>query len=138
MLGTSVALDGSGSFDPDGDPISLYQWQVVSTPENSALAGWASTEVNPVFTPDASGIFVVSLTVNDGQVDSSADEVFINVSDNLPPVVMISADNTQGYVPMSVSFDGSQSYDPESGPAQNSLENARYKMRLKNDDDRRH
>jgi len=115
VLGSSVVLDGSGSFDPDGEPITLYQWQVVSTPANSNLGSWTANEVDPLFAPDSSGVFVLSLTVSDGLASSSADEVFISVSDNLPPVVVITADNTQGYAPLSVSFDGSQSYDPESG-----------------------
>jgi PKD repeat protein len=115
VLGTSVVLDGSGSFDPDGDPIALYQWQVVSTPANSNLGSWIANEVNPLFAPDSSGVFVLSLTVSDGLATSSADEIFINVSDNLPPVAVAVVDVTQGYVPLNVSFDGSQSYDPESG-----------------------
>jgi PKD repeat protein len=115
VLGNNVKLDGSGSFDPDGDPISAYQWQVVSTPANSSLGSWTSGEITPGFTPDTSGVFVISLTVSDGMASSSADEVFINVSDNLPPMAVISADVTQGYAPLVVNFNGSQSVDPESG-----------------------
>ncbi|WP_455200627.1 PKD domain-containing protein [Kaarinaea lacus] len=116
VLGQSVTLDGTGSFDPDGTPISLYQWQVVSTPENSALAGWTSSEAAPTFIPDMTGVFVLSLIVNDGLVSSSADEVFVTVTENLPPVARITADTTEGYAPLTVSFNGSESYDPESGP----------------------
>lgn len=116
VLGSSVVLDGSGSFDPDGDPISLYQWQVVSTPANSGLGSWASSEITPAFVPDTSGVFVISLTVSDGLASSTADEVFINVNENLPPVAVATADLAQGYAPLVVNFDGSQSYDPESGP----------------------
>ncbi|MCK5803094.1 MAG: hypothetical protein KAI66_09690 [Lentisphaeria bacterium] len=35
-LGALVALDGSGSYDPDGDALS-YAWQVLSRPENSIV-----------------------------------------------------------------------------------------------------
>lgn len=115
ILGNTVTLDGSGSFDPDGDPLTIYQWQVVSTPANSNLGSWTTNEINPFFAPDSSGVFVLSLTVSDGLATSSADEVFINVSDNLPPVAVAIADVSQGYAPLGVNFDGSQSYDPEAG-----------------------
>lgn len=116
VLGNSITLDGSGSIDPDGDPISTYLWQVVSAPVNSTLGSWTSNEANPLFIPDVSGVFVVSLIVSDGLTNSTADEIFFSVSSNLPPVANITADTTQGYAPLTVNFDGSQSYDPEAGP----------------------
>jgi PKD repeat protein len=116
VLGETVVLDGTASIDPDGDPISLYQWQVISAPAASQLGNWSSNEANPAFLPDAIGIFVISLVVSDGLASSTADEVFINVSENLPPVASITADVTQGYAPLAVSFNGSESYDPEGGP----------------------
>jgi len=115
ILGSSLLLDGSASFDPDGNPINGYLWQIVSAPANSSLAGWTAYEVTPNFIPDVSGVFVISLVVNDGLANSIADEVFINVSNNLPPVANITTDATQGYAPLTVRFDGSQSYDPEAG-----------------------
>ncbi|WP_455208855.1 PKD domain-containing protein [Kaarinaea lacus] len=116
VLGNTVVLDGSGSFDPDGQPISSYQWQVISAPATSLLGSWSSAETTPLFAPDSVGVFVLSLIVSDGLASSTADEVFVNVSDNLPPVARIAADVAQGYAPLTVNFDGSGSYDPESGP----------------------
>ena len=115
VLGQGVMLDGTGSFDPDGTPINLYQWQVVSTPDNSTLTNWTANEATPTFVPDVTGVFVISLIVNDGIASSSADEVFITVTENLPPVALITADVTEGFAPLTVHFTGSDSYDPESG-----------------------
>lgn len=116
ILGETVVLDGAASFDPDGDPISLFQWQVISAPATSLLGAWSSHAVTPVFVPDVTGVYVISLIVSDGLVSSTADEVFISVGENLPPVARISADVTQGYAPLTVRFDGGESYDPETGP----------------------
>jgi PKD repeat protein len=40
----------------------------------------------------------------------------ITVADNLPPVAIATADKTEGPAPLTVQFDGSQSYDPEGKP----------------------
>jgi PKD repeat protein len=116
VLGNNVILDGTGSFDPDGTPITLYQWQVVSAPENSTVADWTSNQATPTFVPDLTGVFVISLIVNDGTTSSTPDQVFVTVSENLPPVAIITSDVTEGYAPLQVQFDGSNSYDPESSP----------------------
>ncbi len=39
-LGGTFVLDGSGSFDPDGDPIVSYNWLLADQPVGSGLAGW--------------------------------------------------------------------------------------------------
>jgi uncharacterized protein (TIGR03437 family) len=64
LPGTPVTLDGSASFDPDGQPLT-YQWQLAS----GATASTAQT----TFTPTILGFYVSRLTVNDGQ--SSSDNV---------------------------------------------------------------
>jgi hypothetical protein len=57
----------------------------------------------------------VSLVVNDGQVDSAASPVAINVSLNLPPVAIASGTPLTGNAPISVQFSSAGSYDPEHG-----------------------
>lgn len=77
--GSTVTLNGSGSNDPDGDPIS-YSWSQVSGP---LVTLSDDTSANPVFTAPATGpgsaTLVFKLVVHDGKLDSDPDDVAINV-----------------------------------------------------------
>jgi len=69
--GVMVALNGSGSHDPDGDPLT-YTW--------TGPFGMA-TKMNPtVFL--SLGTHTITLVVNDGQLDAQ-DEVIITVADHV-------------------------------------------------------
>ncbi len=65
-----ITLDGSGSSDPDGDPIT-YAWSIVSEPEGSMASLPDVKKVNPNFTPDKAGTYVLQLVVNDYFTDST-------------------------------------------------------------------
>ena len=104
----TVTLDGSGSTDADGNLLT-YSWTVTSTPAGSLAALSSSTSVNPTFTVDKAGTYVVSLMVNDGTVNSAADTVTISTL-NSAPVANAGADQTP-YVNDTVTLDGSGSYD---------------------------
>ena len=77
-VGTSVTLDGSGSSDPDGDPIT-YRWSFSWVPAGSAAVLANAHGAKPSFTPDLPGSYGVSLTVNDGFVDSQASTAIVTV-----------------------------------------------------------
>ena len=66
-VGQEVCLDGSGSSDPDGDDIT-YGWAIINRPDGSD-ANAADLDdpgnVNPCFTPDVSGAYLVQLIVTD-------------------------------------------------------------------------
>ncbi|MBZ0270727.1 PKD domain-containing protein [bacterium] len=76
-VGTPVTLDGSGSYDPDGDPIT-YDWSRVSGPF-ATLQG--ANTVSPTFTPNTAGTYTFQLVVADYDTTSSPDEVKITASD---------------------------------------------------------
>jgi hypothetical protein len=78
ITGSTVTLDGSGSSDADGDPLS-YGWIFVSRPPGSSAALSDGTVVNPTFIADVEGTYVLSLVVDDG-VATAEDTVQINSS----------------------------------------------------------
>ncbi len=77
--GIQVTLEGSGSSDPDGDPLA-YRWQWVARPEGSAAVLVNPTSVSPSFQADATGKYTLQLVVSDGQLDSAPDTVTIEVT----------------------------------------------------------
>jgi hypothetical protein len=72
----NVALDGSGSSDPDGDPLT-YVW----TGPFGTVTG-----VNPLVTLPL-GTHIITLTVYDGQGGVDSDTVTITVTDQSPPTI---------------------------------------------------
>jgi len=78
VIGDTVNLNGSGSTDANGDPLT-YKWDLTTKPGDSTLS-FSSTALAPSFIPDVPGTYVVQLIVNDGFVDSPASTVQILVS----------------------------------------------------------
>lgn len=79
IANTTVTLDGSNSIDADGDRLS-YNWSLVAVPEDSMATLSDPKAEMPTFNVDIGGIYQVSLTVNDGSIDSATDNVTIIVS----------------------------------------------------------
>jgi hypothetical protein len=77
-IGQVVALDGSGSSDPDGDPLT-YEWEILSEPSGAGATLSNPAAVSPTFTADEPGTYVVQLAVSDG-LHVSADTVQIVVT----------------------------------------------------------
>ena len=89
--GDEVMLDGSDSFDPDGDlnPDNAYTWKQTSGPAVTLSAPGA---INPVFTapPVADGdseTLVFELTVTDSGLMQATDTIEVLVNGATPPVV---------------------------------------------------
>jgi hypothetical protein len=72
----TVILNGTGSSDPDGSPIT-YHWSIVSAPGDSQVALQDPGIANPSFVADMAGNYVFRLTVNDGTHESFADTVIV-------------------------------------------------------------
>lgn len=108
--GNPVNLDGSGSLDPDFDPLN-YLWTFVSIPggsilDNAAIAGAATAM--PSFTPDVDGNYNLQLQVDDS-VDFDNDNVVV-FAVNAPPVADAGADVSTP-VGNNIGLDGSGSND---------------------------
>ena len=107
-VGQTVTLDGSDSVDYDGDQLS-YNWSFVTIPDGSGAVLSDPLVVQPTFTADLPGDYVVRLIVNDGAYDSAPDTVTITTA-NSPPVADAGPDQSV-YVNDSVTLDGSGSSD---------------------------
>lgn len=75
IVGETVYLDGGGSRDPNLDPLA-FTWTFTTTPPESAAA-FDATAAMPTFVADVPDTFTMSLTVNDGLLDSEADSVTV-------------------------------------------------------------
>jgi hypothetical protein len=106
-VGESVALDGSGSSDADGDEL-MFRW---SAPADVVLSD--STSAQATVKPSTVGEYRVSLVVSDGTENSEADEVVVKVvQPNASPVANAGTDRA-GQEGGAVEFDGSGSTDSD-------------------------
>ena len=113
VLGDVVDLDGSASSDPDGDALT-FLWSLDASPPGSTASLSDPTSVMPTFEADEPGEYVVSLTVNDGLVDSAPDSILI-ATENSVPVADAGPDQTVA-VDELVTLDGSGSNDADGDP----------------------
>jgi len=115
VTGSTVLLDGTGSFDPDGDPIT-YQWQILSGPEGSTASLDYPSSVTPTFIADEVGQYTILLTVNDGELDSLPDDVIvISAIPNALPVSYAGGDQIVSKN-TTIQLDGRGSSDPNNDP----------------------
>src|SRR5262245_46903798 len=112
--GAIVTLNGSASFDPNGDPLT-YSWSFVSKPAGSAAVLANANSVSPTFTIDRDGDYIVQLIVNDGSVNSPADTATIT-SNNVPPVGNAGLDQGSKAPGSFITLNGSGSSDANGDP----------------------
>ncbi|PVE06672.1 hypothetical protein B472_10240 [Limnohabitans sp. Rim28] len=118
VMGTRVQLSAASSTDSNRDTLN-YKWALLDKPRKAtgALADSAAvlssaTLVNPLFTADVAGFYVLSLVVNDGQVNSEPVTVLVTASSqNLPPVANAGPEQVV-VVGAPVTLSGSASTDP--------------------------
>ncbi|MBT8066895.1 MAG: DUF4382 domain-containing protein [Gammaproteobacteria bacterium] len=78
-VGATVVLDGTGSTDADEDMLT-YSW-TLEVPMDSSAALDDASSATPRFTADIAGSYAAILVVNDGAVDSVADEVVVTAEE---------------------------------------------------------
>lgn len=114
----SLLLDGSNSWDPDGNIIG-YAWRKISGPA-ATISDPASVklQVNKMVL----GIYNFELTVTDagGLFDKDTIQITINASPNKSPVALAGPDQVVAYnlqtcsmEPSFITLNGNSSYDPD-------------------------
>lgn len=98
----NVEFDASDSYDPDGE-IVKYEWDFGD--------GSKGREVTTSHTYTTRGTYTATLTVTDDENQKSMASTEITAGN--PPVAAFTADPTEGSSPLKVSFDASESYDPD-------------------------
>ncbi|MCK5559341.1 MAG: PKD domain-containing protein, partial [Thermoplasmata archaeon] len=113
-ISQTVYFDGSGSYDPDNDPLT-YNWDF----GDGTSTNWQNN-CNSSHAYNATGNYTVTLTVSDGVLNDD-DICIVSVksswsgSTNNPPIADAGPDQTVK-VGQIVNFDGSGSYDPDGDP----------------------
>ncbi|HXZ78753.1 MAG TPA: PKD domain-containing protein, partial [Terriglobales bacterium] len=108
-VGATVHLDGSGSTNPTGGPL-VYAWTFLSTPSGSGAAFSSANAVNPSFTADKTGDYLIKLTVTDS-ASSKSTSAAVLVSTTLAPPLANAGPDQVVVTKSTVQLDGSGSTD---------------------------
>lgn len=114
-VGVVVNLDGSASYDPDGDSLN-YTWSIVSAPSDSHVKLSDADQETAQLVPDTDGTWHIALVVDDGDLESEEDELTVSVtSGNGTPTASAGSDQTVT-AGDTVMLNGSASSDPDGDP----------------------
>ena len=112
--GDAVILDGTGSYDPDGDGFS-YSWTLDAKPVGSSAALDDPSASSPFFVADKIGEYRISLVVTDIHGSSSdPDEVVVSTQNSAP--LADAGEDQAASLWDTVTLDGSLSSDPDGDP----------------------
>jgi PKD repeat protein/glutamine cyclotransferase len=111
QAGTLVTLNGGGSSDPSGQLPLTYAWSFVSQAAGSTAVLSDSAIVNPTFTPNAEGNYVIQLVVTDAAGLSSLPASVTISTIDAPPVANAGPSQTITATGTLVHLDGTQSFD---------------------------
>ena len=112
-VGLTVNLDGGASNDPDLNFPLTYAWRFISAPSASTTLLLDPDSVNPTFTPDKVGDYVLELVVTDSAGMSSVPDTVTVTTSNLPPIADAGSDQSVVQVGSIIQLDGSASYDED-------------------------
>jgi len=87
-VGTSVTLDGTGSWDPDVGDSLTYEWTQMEGP---LVTLSDNTTAEPTFTPESTGNYTFSLVVFDGTDYSAPDGVVITVEESSETTIRVAS-----------------------------------------------
>jgi parallel beta-helix repeat protein len=103
-----ITLDGRGSYDPNGYPLT-YHWRQI---EGASVELSDANAIEPTFVPTEFGVYAFELVVNNGLGDSEPDIVGIVITaENHAPIADAGLPRYAAQRP--VVLDGTGSYDPD-------------------------
>jgi len=104
--GQAIALDGSGSNDPDGN-IALYEWDI----DNDGTYNYSSSSSTQRHAYSQQGTYTIRLRVTDDLGASASATTTATISDTLP-TADFTGSPTSGPAPLTVNFSNSSTgYD---------------------------
>jgi PKD repeat protein len=111
----AVSFNGSNSYDPDGGAILNYFWTFNSGGPNCPITTPDMTGATASWVYETEGQFYACLRVVDDEGQTSFATQLIVVRDRVPPIAILRASPTSGITPLTVTFNGGDSYDPDNG-----------------------
>jgi hypothetical protein len=115
-VGILVTLNGSASSDPTGPLPLTYAWSFASKPAGSTVKLSDPSAVDPTFTPDVLGDYLIQLVVTNAAGVSSLPATVRVSTLNSPPVADAGPDKAITLIGTVVHLNGSQSDDPDGQP----------------------
>lgn len=113
-MGSTLELDGSASYNPDGSTNLTYSWSISAAPDGNTATIANADKSKVEFTPNVAGKYVVNLTVSNADWSSIvAQAIIISVGDNTKPVAAITANKDFVKISRYAVFSGSDSYDAD-------------------------
>ncbi|MBN1984260.1 MAG: hypothetical protein JW795_22225 [Chitinivibrionales bacterium] len=107
-----VKIDGSTSFDPDGEILS-YQWTLIP-PVGAAIIGPVGNSTSYTFTPAQEGKYLIVLRVTDPNCpNGNSDTARVLCKINPCPIAKVLPKNASAEFKLPMKIDGSGSYDPD-------------------------